>query len=122
MLITSESSDILCSNFQSLVDDLGEDVTEDEKLLHHTGSTENTRLVLSKSDRIGLWYYELAAMTNYDETCLLNFKLSDSGDEIGDTEPVHDIGIARSCVLLSEHPRPSISADRISASQAMGRY
>ena len=59
LLITE---DIICSitgNFQALVLSLGQYVSGDEKLWHFTGHSGNVRLVISKPDRLGLWFYEL---------------------------------------------------------------
>jgi hypothetical protein len=48
-------------NFHSVVRKLGQSVAGDEKLYHFTGNSCDVRLVASKPDRIGLWFYELCA-------------------------------------------------------------
>lgn len=90
-LITSQFSDHLCINFTKIIRDLGEDIAGDEKLLYYSGASGNVRLVLSKPDKLGLWFYELCSNTEYDEPYILDFKLASSEKELGMGESVADI-------------------------------
>ncbi len=61
-LLTAEESTILSSNFRSIIDHLGQYVAGDEKLYGFTGKSCDVRLVISKPDRVGLWFYELCGV------------------------------------------------------------
>ena len=49
----------ICKGFRSLLKNIGQAVAGDEKLFFFTGESAFLRLVISKPDRIGLWFYEL---------------------------------------------------------------
>lgn len=53
-----ELSERLSLEFENKLDVLGRALACDEKLLHFTGDTGWIRLVQTKPDRIGLWFYE----------------------------------------------------------------
>lgn len=59
MVMTEDFSAIISKNFQGFVRTLGQYVAGDEKLFHYTGKSGNVRLVISKPDRVGFWFYEL---------------------------------------------------------------
>lgn len=59
LLITDEISGLISRKFCSIIDSLGQYVAGDEKLFKFTGNSTNVRLVVSKPDRVGLWFYEL---------------------------------------------------------------
>jgi hypothetical protein len=53
--------DMISKSFQDIVLRLGQSIAGDEKLFHFTGNSGDIRLVVSKPDRIGLWFYEVVA-------------------------------------------------------------
>ena len=54
---------------------MGNFVAGDEKLFHFTGNSGHIRLVVPKSDRIGLWFYELCAPLMGSLSFLLYFRM-----------------------------------------------
>ena len=62
LLITEDVISSITGNFQALVLSLGQYVSGDEMLWHFTGHSGNVRLVISKPDRLGLWFYESARL------------------------------------------------------------
>ena len=70
--LSADDTVLLTKNFQSIVLRLGQNVSGDEKLFFFTGDSGNVRLVISKPDRIGLWFYELVARLS----CNLPYMLS----------------------------------------------
>ena len=59
MLMTEPFCELLAANCADMVLRLGQFVAGDEKLFHYTGESGLVRLVPSKPDKIGLWFYEL---------------------------------------------------------------
>jgi hypothetical protein len=78
-------------NCQSVVRHLGEYVAGDEKLFHFTGDSGDIRLVLTKPDRIGLWFYQLCAPLHNGASFLLWFKLHHSDAFLGENIPVASV-------------------------------
>jgi len=78
MLMTEHYSDELSRNFQSLVFHLGQSISGDEKLFHFTGDSGNVRLVITKPDRIGLWFYELCGKFSNGTAYLINLFMHNS--------------------------------------------
>lgn len=77
-LFHSAYFDDISKLFQSIVTRLGVFVAGDEKLLHFTGNSGICRLILSKPDRIGLWFYELCCQITGGLPFLLYLRLWDS--------------------------------------------
>lgn len=50
----------ISKNFRSVLEQLGQFVVGDEKLLKYYGASGKIRLVPTKPDKIGFWFYELA--------------------------------------------------------------
>ena len=71
---TSEFFDSISKNFQAIVKRLGEYAAGDEKLLHFTGDSKNIRMILTKPDRVGHWFYELAIKLKNGLSYLLHFR------------------------------------------------
>jgi len=67
--------DYINKGFQDIVFKLGQSVAGDEKLFHFTGDSGDIRLVISKPDRIGLWFYELVAPLANGQYYMLYLKL-----------------------------------------------
>lgn len=63
----------------------------DEKLLHFTGDTAFIRLVPSKPDRVGLWFYELCCTLTNGKPFLVHARLSTSSTATGITIPVSEV-------------------------------
>jgi len=63
------------SNFQKMILKLGDSVAGDEKLFHFTGESGLVRLVISKPDRVGLWFYELCCKLSNNKPYLLYSRL-----------------------------------------------
>lgn len=61
MLLTEDFAEEISKNFFGLVLSLGQHIAGDEKLWGFTGNSSKIRLVLSKPDRLGFWFYELCA-------------------------------------------------------------
>jgi hypothetical protein len=78
----TQTSDHLSQNFQSVVTKLGEFIAGDEKLFHFTGMSGDVRLVPSKPDKIGLWFYELCTKLSCGLPYLLHFRLHTSADGV----------------------------------------
>ena len=73
---SSKGLEALISNhFQSIVQSLGQGVASDEKLFHFTGDSVDVRLVISKPDKIGLWFYELVGALTCGAHYLLYLKM-----------------------------------------------
>jgi hypothetical protein len=60
---------------------LGQYIAGDEKLFHFTGVSNMVKLILSKPDRIGLWFFELCVKLSTGKVYLLHTRLhhSDNG-------------------------------------------
>ena len=86
-LLSGDISDALSLQFQDLVKHVGEYVAGDEKLLHFTGNSGDIRMVLSKPDRVGLWFYELCVKLSNKTSYLLYFKLHHSDEARGISIP-----------------------------------
>jgi hypothetical protein len=70
-LFTNEYAEDISSNFQKLVLRLGQYCAGDEKLFHFTGNSGDIRLVITKPDKVGLWFYELCAPLSYGGSFML---------------------------------------------------
>lgn len=90
-LIKKEYFEELSNNFQSLVRSLGEYVAGDEKLLHFTGNSGDIRLVLSKPDRVGLWFYELAMPLSNGRSYMLYIRLHSANKAVGESIPCSEV-------------------------------
>jgi hypothetical protein len=86
--LTSEYNDQLSKNFRSIVKEVGEYVSGDEKLFHFTGNSGNLRLVLTKPGKVGLWFYELCGAINSSMSYLLDLKLWGVDKQFGQVEQV----------------------------------
>jgi hypothetical protein len=75
-LLNSDYAEDISHNFQNLVFTIGSRCAGDEKLFHFTGDTVDIRLVPSKPDRIGLWFYELAAPLSNNSQYLLHIRMA----------------------------------------------
>lgn len=58
-ITNNESFKVISHNFRSCLSSLGEYICGDEKLIHYTGNSAFIRLVPSKPDKIGFWFFEL---------------------------------------------------------------
>lgn len=72
--------DMISKSFQEIVLKLGQSIAGDEKLFHFTGDSGDIRLVVSKPDRIGLWFYEVVAQLGNGSHYMLYVKLQTSRD------------------------------------------
>jgi hypothetical protein len=81
---TANFFDAISKNFQAIVKRIGEYAAGDEKLLHFTGDSSNIRMILTKPDRVGHWFYELCIKLKNGLSYLLYFRahLSDTGKGI----------------------------------------
>ena len=76
VLVFDESmEEVLSLKFQSALSRLGQFVAGDEKLFHFTGQSGDVRLVKSKPDQIGLWFYELCCRLRCGLPYLLHLQL-----------------------------------------------
>jgi hypothetical protein len=69
------TEELISRNFYSVLIKLGQYVAGDEKLFHFTGKSGQVRLVPSKPDKIGLWFYELCTPLKCGKPYLLRFRL-----------------------------------------------
>lgn len=90
-LITSAFFEKLSLNFQSIVLKLGQFVAGDEKLLRFTGNSGDIRLIITKPDRIGLWFYELCGSIANNRSYLLYTKMWRVWSQVGETSQVSKI-------------------------------
>lgn len=81
----------ICQNFCSLLKRPGRCLAGDEKLLKFTGNSGYIRLVPSKPDRIGLWFFELVAILNNGDPYMVHTMMSTSNPSTGDTVPVNAV-------------------------------
>jgi len=81
MLITEKIMEKVCTNFRKALFCLGEYVSGDEKLFHYTADSHLVRQVLSKPDRIGLWFYELCLPLSNNQSYLIHTKLHNNVDD-----------------------------------------
>ena len=76
-LVDSTYLEELSANFMSIVRHIGTYVAGDEKLLRFFGESDNVRVVFSKPDRVGLWFYQLASILSNGLSYLLHLCLHD---------------------------------------------
>ena len=83
-LFDTDYHDLISENFQKAVKWVGEYLAGDEKLLHFTGDSDNIRMVLTKPDKVGHWFYELCIKLSNGLSFLLHFRahLSDPNRNI----------------------------------------
>lgn len=81
----------LCNNFQCLLKRPGRALVGDEKLLRFTGDSGYIRLVPSKPDRVGLWFFELVVTLNNGCPYLVHTMLSKSNPSAGENIPVNTV-------------------------------
>ena len=60
-----------------IVRHLGTYIAGDEKLLRFFGESDNVRVVFSKPDRVGLWFYQLASILSSGLSYLIHLRLHD---------------------------------------------
>jgi hypothetical protein len=104
-LILGDSVDLLCTNFRSIVASLGETVVGDEKLFEFTGVSGDSRFVITKPARIGLWFYELVGNIDNYNSFLLDTKIASVKKEINEHEHVANIVQRWIEVINSFYPR-----------------
>ena len=75
----------------SIIRRFGEFVAGDEKLLYFTGNSGDIRMVRSKSDRVGLWFYELCALLPNGLPIIVYFRLQKSDPRREGTIKTKDI-------------------------------
>jgi hypothetical protein len=81
-LITPKEYQLLSTSFQSLLSSYGDSIAGDEKLFYFTGNSGNIRLVPSKPDRIGLWFYELCCRFANGLPYMLDIQMAHSEGEL----------------------------------------
>jgi hypothetical protein len=72
---------IINENFQKLLIKPGRSIAGDEKLLHFTGDSSMIRLVPSKPDKVGFWFFELVATLKSGAPYILHLQLSDAWEK-----------------------------------------
>ena len=75
----------------SIIRRFGEFVAGDEKLLYFTGNSGDIRMVRSKPDRVGLWFYELCALLPNGLPIIVYFRLQKSDPRREGTIKTKDI-------------------------------
>jgi len=86
--ITKDFYAELSSNFNAELSELGAFVAGDEKLLHFTGDSVYIRIVKTKPDRVGIWYYELAVKLQCGRVFVIYIRMNDSNQLKGVHIPV----------------------------------
>ena len=81
----------ICENFRKSLAKIGTMVAGDEKLYHFTGDSALIRVVISKPDRIGLWFYELSCLFKDNSPYLLDTFVNNSCVEGGIKNPVVEV-------------------------------
>ena len=90
-LLTENYFARITDNIMSIIRRFGEFVAGDEKLLHFTGNSGDIRMVRSKPDRIGLWFYELCALLPNGLPIIVYFRLQKSDPRSEETIKTKDI-------------------------------
>lgn len=80
-LFTSEYYQDISTNFQSVIDRLGERCAGDEKLFHFTGDSPNIRHVPTKPGAVGFWLYQLSVPLQNNHSYLLLTKLHENREK-----------------------------------------
>jgi len=88
-LISTEHFALLSRNIQANVRDMGQILAGDEKLLKFTGRNEDVRMIITKPDKIGLWFYQLTVSLRNEATFLVHMKLWRTEKKTRETSPVH---------------------------------
>ena len=81
----------LSKNFRGILCEIGCTIAGDENLLHFTGRSPDMRVVYTKSDRVGLWIYELCVKLSNNLPYMLDLWLHDSIGDIGEITPVSNV-------------------------------
>ena len=94
--ISEKFYDILSERFRSIIRSLGAWVSGDEKLLKYYGNSGDIRKVMSKPDKIGLWFYELCILLKRNSRLtgayLVDMKLHSVEKSRDETQTTIDIG------------------------------
>ena len=90
-LLTENYFARITNNIMSIIRRFGEFVAGDEKLLHFTGNSGDIRMVRSKPDRVGLWFYELCALLPNGLPIIVYFRLQKSDPRSAETIKTKDI-------------------------------
>ena len=90
-LLTENYFARITDNIMSIIRRFGEFVAGDEKLLHFTGNSGDIRIVRSKPDRVGLWFYELCALLPNGLPIIVYFRLQKSNPRSEETIKTQDI-------------------------------
>jgi hypothetical protein len=90
-LLTENYFARITDNIMSIIRRFGEFVAGDEKLLHFTGNSGDIRMVRSKPDRVGLWFYELCALLPNGLPIIVYFRLQKSDPRSEETIKTKDI-------------------------------
>lgn len=78
MHMTVSFASLISDRFTDMVMKLGQSVAGDEKLWGFTGNSGNLRLVITKPDKIGFWFYQLCGMRKNNLPFLLSLKMHNS--------------------------------------------
>ena len=90
-LLTENYFARITDNIMSIIRRFGEFVAGDEKLLHFTGNSGDIRMVKSKPDKVGLWFYELCALLPNELQVIVYFRLQRSNPRSAETIKTKDI-------------------------------
>ena len=90
-LLTENYFARITDNIMSNIRRFGEFVAGDEKLLHFTGNSGDIRMVKSKPDKVGLWFYELCALLPNGLPIIVYFRLQKSNPRSAETIKTKDI-------------------------------
>lgn len=105
----------ICQNFRTALVTPGRCLVGDENLLHFTGSSGFIRIVPTKPDKVGLWFFELVCLLSNSTPYLLHAKLFDTNSNQGtNTIPLNTVveewgSIVNEFSIIKESNAPQLS-------------
>lgn len=87
--------------FQSIVQQLGEFVSGDEKLDYFTGRTGDLRYVPSKPAVVGLWHYQLVGNVSNKDVYLLDMHMARPHTQVGESD-IMALIVGRWCKIIKK--------------------
>jgi hypothetical protein len=97
--------ELISRRFRSCLKHVGRVIAGDEKLLHFTGDSGFIRLVPSKPDRIGLWFFEACCTLTNGLPYLIHGRLCDANPATNRSIPVHHVVKQWADISIENRPK-----------------